>query len=106
MSNSSEDDFFASKENKNDAFSPVRKQTSNIKISNDQNHKSYYPLKAKKFDFYNARKNSSDSDDFFSPTTKPNNFQQIYAPERQLIREALLRDEIYKSPPQPSKDRV
>ena len=73
MSSSSEDDFNATKENKNDAFSPVRKIASNIKINHDKEKRSFYPLKAKQIDFYNAHKNSVDSDEFFSPITKPNN---------------------------------
>ena len=93
MSSSSDEDF-GCKENKCAAFSPVRKQANNIQIINSQKS-SFYPLKANKIDFYNAQNNT---DDFYSPTQ--NRHKEIYAPDRQLIREAFQRETIYRSPQQ------
>jgi hypothetical protein len=63
MSSSSDEDY-SCKENKCSAFSPVRKQASNIQIMHSKKS-SFYPLKASKIDFYNAQNNR---DDFYSPT--------------------------------------
>ena len=80
-----EDEIRQAKENdRSAAFSPVRKSvTRSIQEPEIQKPASFYPLNAKNTDYYNIKRNE---DEYFSPSK---NRTDVYASDKQLIREAL-----------------